>query len=116
MHVLIVEDDDFNRLLLESIIERTKHTFQSVANGLEAIHATQREHFDLIFMDIHMPIMGGIEAIQQIRQNILFKHQPIIIIITSDEMALLELDSKVTDINGFLVKPVSIAAINNFLR
>ena len=114
MHILIVDDDEFNRLLLEVIIQKTTHTFQTATNGLEAIQATQKHYFDLIFMDVHIPIMNGIETIKQIRQNSRFQ-QSIIVIVTADPTALLEIDSYTIGINGFLLKPISIKAVDSFL-
>jgi CheY-like chemotaxis protein/nitrogen-specific signal transduction histidine kinase len=66
--ILIAEDNHINQLVLK----RTLRTFgyeevDIVSNGQEALQAVQEKHYDLIFMDQHMPVMDGIEATRKIR-------------------------------------------------
>lgn len=65
--VLIVDDNDLNRKLFENLIGHL-YSFRSVKNGLEAIAATEADTYDLILMDIQMPLMDGITAMKRIRQ------------------------------------------------
>jgi PAS domain S-box-containing protein len=65
--VLVAEDNEFNTLLVLSILEEWGINTKTVVNGLLAIDALKNEKFDLILMDVQMPEMGGFEAAQIIR-------------------------------------------------
>ena len=68
-HVLIVEDNKTNQMLMMIILDNIGITYDLAQDGLEAVESfQQREHYDLIFMDENMPNMNGIEATRQIRQ------------------------------------------------
>lgn len=65
--ILIVEDNDINRELLQKILEQQGHEVSAAAGGAEAVETCRCEPFDLILMDISMPEVDGIEAIRRIR-------------------------------------------------
>ena len=66
--VLIVEDMPDNRILLQHQIQKLGARVKAVTNGLEAVSATELESFDLILMDLQMPVMGGHEAVSVMRR------------------------------------------------
>lgn len=66
LSVLIVDDEDFNRYLLKSILQKWNINVTEKVNGQEAVDICRSEHFDLIFMDVRMPVLNGLEASQQI--------------------------------------------------
>ena len=65
--VLIVDDDPTIRLLASKIVNKSGFEFRAVEDGLQALEAIVYEQFDLILMDVRMPIMNGIEATRWIR-------------------------------------------------
>lgn len=65
--ILIAEDNDTSRFLISTMLGRRGHTVTSVVNGLEAVNATKAEAFDIILLDMQMPVMDGPEAMQIIR-------------------------------------------------
>ncbi|KAA1163326.1 response regulator [Pseudoalteromonas distincta] len=67
--VLVVEDNSINRLIVTNILENSGAQVYLVDNGLECIQTVKLESFDIILMDIHMPIMDGVEATQIIRND-----------------------------------------------
>lgn len=67
LRILLAEDNPVNRLLAVRLIERRGHTVRVVQDGREAVEAWERQRFDLILMDVHMPLMGGFEATAAIR-------------------------------------------------
>jgi signal transduction histidine kinase/DNA-binding response OmpR family regulator len=67
LHVLVAEDHPINRKYLAALLERMGHAARFTENGLEALQAIQEHRFDLVLMDVHMPVMDGIEATQHIR-------------------------------------------------
>lgn len=66
-HVLVVEDNDINKIVAEEMLRNLGQRVTTVSNGQEAVHAAAAGHFDLIFMDVAMPVMDGLEAARQIR-------------------------------------------------
>lgn len=66
--ILLVDDNEDNRSLLTLYLRDTPFSIQTAANGKEAVQIFKRAHFDLVIIDIEMPIMDGYEATRQIRQ------------------------------------------------
>jgi two-component system sensor histidine kinase/response regulator len=67
--VLVAEDNPVNRKLAASILQRAGHNAILVTNGKEAVDAVKREQFDVVLMDVQMPVMGGFEATRLIREH-----------------------------------------------
>ncbi len=69
LHILLVEDSLTNRVMMQSLLQRIGHTVRTAANGAEALEQWRTETFDVILMDIQMPVMDGEEALRVIRQH-----------------------------------------------
>ena len=65
--VLVVDDDETNRLVLERVLNRLKPSIRFAADGQEAVQAFAQEAFDFVLMDLRMPRMDGFEAIRRMR-------------------------------------------------
>ncbi len=74
--ILIAEDNAINQVVIQTMLEETMAAITMVDNGKQAVDAVQKEDFDLILMDIHMPEMDGVEAHRQI--SAMKKHIPVI--------------------------------------
>lgn len=66
-HILVVEDNDVNRVLLTKTLQRLGHQVTAASGGAEAVEATVNGEFDLILMDVSMPGVDGTEACRRIR-------------------------------------------------
>ncbi len=66
---LIVDDEEYNRLLFKTILTRWKAEFSEAINGMEALEILKTERFDLLFMDARMPGIDGLKATQFIRDE-----------------------------------------------
>ncbi|PGG96807.1 hypothetical protein AJ80_09779 [Polytolypa hystricis UAMH7299] len=67
LNVLVAEDNDVNQKIANKYLKRLNHVPHLAGNGLEAVEQIQKTRFDVILMDLHMPVMGGLEAIEKIR-------------------------------------------------
>lgn len=67
--ILLVEDNPVNQTVAVKMLERAGHSITLAANGQEAVEYFDDGHFDLILMDVQMPVMGGFEATQAIRSR-----------------------------------------------
>jgi signal transduction histidine kinase len=67
--ILAVDDQALNRHVLKRLLEKSGHTVETCRNGLEAVEAVKGGHFDIIFMDVEMPEMSGVEASKVIRST-----------------------------------------------
>ncbi|KAL1917404.1 uncharacterized protein VTP21DRAFT_3797 [Calcarisporiella thermophila] len=68
LNILLAEDNEVNQKLAKRILEKVGHRVSIVSNGKLAVEAFQARRFDLILMDVQMPLMGGFEATQRIRE------------------------------------------------
>lgn len=67
LKILLVEDNPVNQTVAVKMLEKVGHTMTVASNGQEALDYFDKERFDLILMDVQMPVMGGLEATQAIR-------------------------------------------------
>ncbi len=69
LDVLLVEDNEINRLVATGLLERAGHRVCAAASGRAALAALDRDAFDLVLMDLNMPDIGGLEAIRRVRTH-----------------------------------------------
>ncbi|MES9960978.1 MAG: ATP-binding protein [Sedimenticola sp.] len=67
--ILVAEDDKINQILVEDFLARLGHEMTVVENGQEVLEAVARDQFDIILMDISMPVMDGVEATVRLRED-----------------------------------------------
>jgi signal transduction histidine kinase/DNA-binding response OmpR family regulator len=68
MHILVAEDNVVNQQVASGMLIQMGHSVRIVSNGLEVIRLLKDEQFDLIMMDVQMPILSGLEATRKIRE------------------------------------------------
>jgi signal transduction histidine kinase/DNA-binding response OmpR family regulator len=66
-HILLVEDNPDNRMLIKAYLKKTPHTMDEAENGSLAVDMYKQGNYDLVFMDVQMPVMDGHEATKLIR-------------------------------------------------
>ncbi len=76
--ILLVEDNEVNQMIAQTILEEVGLEISVANNGLEGYEAMYKDDFDLVIMDIQMPVMDGLDAAKKIREDAKFAHIPII--------------------------------------
>lgn len=102
LRILVAEDHEVNQMLFKTILEKMGYLVEPAMDGLEAVKAVSREHFDLIFMDIQMPNMNGFQATEKIRA-LGFKGP--IIAVTANAIKEEIAKSRRAGMDDFLTKP-----------
>lgn len=109
LRILLVEDHPINRLVAMTILETVGAQIETCANGREAVDAAMRVKFDVILMDLLMPVMDGLEATRTIRRSEIENGQPPVPIIMLTASALpsqVEL-AELAGCDAHLAKPVT---------
>ncbi len=102
LHILVAEDNPINMIVAGKILEKWNIQVSKAVNGAEAVELASKNNYDVILMDLQMPVMDGLSAVQLIRQ--FNKDIPIIALTaTSYETMLTDLHTK--GLNDFVQKP-----------
>ena len=107
LHILVAEDNAVNQLLAKRTLEKAGHSVVVAGNGEEALDALRHEAFDLVLMDMQMPVMDGFQATARIRQQEIEsgKHQQIVAMtahaLKGDRELCLE-----AGMDGYVTKPI----------
>ncbi len=105
--ILLVEDNEVNQLVAGRILKKAGFTVRLANNGRQAVDLVETEPFDLVLMDIQMPVLDGLSATAEIRQNPAFTDLPIVAM-TAHAMARDREKSLEAGMNDHLVKPLDI--------
>lgn len=101
LKILIAEDNDSNYSLVQHILK--SYHLTHVQNGAEAVNKVREEEFDLVLMDMKMPVMGGLEATRKIRE---FNNRIPIIALTANAFDADRISALDAGCNEFLAKPL----------
>ncbi|MCU7837654.1 MAG: response regulator [gamma proteobacterium symbiont of Taylorina sp.] len=112
--VLLVEDDRTNRLIAEKMLAKIAVDIIHAENGLEAINIFAEHDFDLVLMDMQMPVMDGVEATLEIRSKFPQNKTPIIAM-TANVLSEHKEQCFAAGMNGFLTKPVKMKLLHETL-
>jgi CheY-like chemotaxis protein len=113
--VLIADDNDANLSVLSDFLQEWQCRIFIARTGLEAIEKAKKEHPDLIFMDIQMPVMDGLEAIRRIRNEPLIRYIPIVVL-TAFATPEYQEDSLAIGADAFLSKPIQFDRLTEVLH
>lgn len=116
-HILVVDDIYANRLLLSELIRLTGNEVTLAENGEEAIEALRKSDFQLVFMDIEMPVMNGIETTKFIRSEMPAPINAVpIIALTAHNPELFFDDFSTAGFDDLITKPYSIHKIRKTIE
>ena len=100
--VLIVEDNKFNRYVIISFLKNMELTYDIAVNGKDGVYMTSNNMYRIILMDMHMPIMNGVDAIKEIVK----KSHPPIIVMTANVYNFDKENCRELGATSFISKPI----------
>ncbi len=108
LKVLVAEDNVTNQLVITKILERAGHTAIIVNNGQEALDELEKTEYDLVILDMQMPIMGGIEAAKIYNFSTTADNKSPIIILTANATIEALRECEDAGVAAYLTKPINI--------
>ncbi|MEY9094094.1 response regulator [Paenibacillus sp. RC84] len=115
LSILIVEDNPMNRKLLQTILRKRGFDPDIAEDGAVAVEAFARKAYDLIFMDIAMPNMDGLEAARRIREAAPGDTSPVIVAVTAYARKEDRVNCLASGMQDYVSKPFRIAEIEDVL-
>lgn len=106
IHILVAEDDPINVKLMKNLLSKLGSIFDIVPNGQAACNALKRNHYDVVLMDMQMPVMNGLDATKNIRKEI--NHHVPIIALTAAVMKADKEKCYQSGMNDILLKPINV--------
>ncbi len=118
LHALIVEDNATNRLILSHYLRRMGHSYDAANNGQQAIALWEEQEYDVIIMDIEMPVLDGLVATRELRrrERALGRRYTPIIALSADAMMQKRETALSVGMDSYLTKPVSLEEIEERIR
>ncbi|MBO2945536.1 response regulator [Paenibacillus sp. F411] len=114
--ILVVDDHPINRKLLVSMIDKLGFSAEMAENGREAVFLASRKAYDMIFMDLQMPVMDGLEATRLIRSSGLPGQDTIIVAMTANVMEGIQVRCLEAGMNEYISKPVKMSSVRHLLK
>jgi two-component system sensor histidine kinase/response regulator len=113
-HVLLVEDNFVNQKVAVRFLERLGCTVEVASNGAEGVEACRRRRFDIVLMDLQMPVMDGMAATRKIREWETTEHTPIVALTANAMTGDREL-CEMAGMDGYLTKPIEVERLRDIL-
>lgn len=114
--ILLAEDNALNQQVISKLLGRLGYNAVTVENGQEAVEALQRWQFDLVFMDLMMPVLDGVSATKIIRESLPPAKQPVIIALTANSSEDDINNCMAIGMNDFISKPVELQVLEKTLN
>src|SRR5690606_29485805 len=109
------EDHPVNRVYLEAVLDKLGHAAVFTQNGEEAVRAAQAEDFDIVLMDLHMPVMDGFAAARAIRALPLPRGAMPIVALTADAFQDSQERARAAGMDEMITKPAHLPQLRELL-
>jgi CheY-like chemotaxis protein len=109
MSVLLVEDHEINRKLAQIMLQRMGHQFVLASDGQQALDCLNKEHFDVVLLDVMMPVMDGLTALRIWREREIERNLPrtTVLMVTAHAMTGDRERFMAAGADGYVSKPMS---------
>jgi two-component system, sensor histidine kinase and response regulator len=116
LSILVVDDDELNQRMMRLLLKRDGHAVECVSNGLEAIQAVKSQSYDMILMDLQMPVMDGVEASRHIREWENGGGHTFIVALTASYLPQRGRELFEAGIDNYMPKPFDVEHLRNILQ
>ncbi len=116
LHILLAEDNLINQKVLMAMLSQHKHNVDLAENGKIAVQRAQKKQYDVILMDVHMPVMDGVAATQCIRENEGCNQDSLIIAFTADAIDEHAKEFIQKGFDDVIVKPVKYDVLESKIK
>jgi two-component system sensor histidine kinase RpfC len=115
LHILVAEDNLTNQKVIAKILERAGHRPHLVDNGEQALDVMEKEKFDIVLLDLHMPVMGGLETARICRFTRNGPSRPPLVALTADATQESKKACEEAGFDAYLTKPVEVKKLLELL-
>ncbi|MDK2980919.1 MAG: two-component system, sensor histidine kinase and response regulator [Chloroflexota bacterium] len=105
LNILLVEDNEINQDVIGELLRQNGAAVEIAANGKEAVAKTKEQRFNLVLMDVQMPVMDGFKATSEIRKDERFANLPIIAL-TANAQTEEKRQAEAAGMNDYITKPI----------
>lgn len=116
LRILLAEDNIVNQRLAQLMLEKLGQGADIVSDGAEAVSAATLLHYDLILMDMQMPVMDGLEATRRIRATVGTHNRPRIVAMTANVLPADRERCLSAGMDDYISKPIRLAEIVRILK
>ncbi len=116
LRILVAEDNQINQTVATMMLAKLGHRADVVANGSEALEAVHRARYDVVLMDVQMPVLDGLDATRRIRTELPADRQPHVIALTASALIEDRAACQAAGMDDYLTKPVRPADLAAALR
>ena len=116
LRILVAEDNVTNQIVIRKLLERDRHVVRIVSNGEEAVEVLLKQEFDIVLMDINMPVMNGLEATKLYRFAALGSAHVPIYALTADVTEETRRRCELSGMDGCLHKPIDQPELQEIFR
>ena len=109
LSILLAEDNTVNQIVAKKMLKKLGYQADVAANGIEVLQALERQHYDVVFMDVQMPEMDGLDATKAIRQR--WQKGPKIIAMTASALKGDREMCLAAGMDGYISKPTKMEAL-----
>jgi|SRR3990172_963031 len=115
LKILVVDDDLLNQQLMQILLTREGYQVEVASNGLEAFDAIKRQRFDIVFMDLRMPVMDGMQTSRCIREWENGSQHTFIVALTASSLPDERQGLFEAGIDNYIAKPFEVEHIQRML-
>jgi len=116
LSILVVDDDELNQRMMRLLLKRDGHLVECVSNGLEALNVVKSKSFDMVLMDLQMPVMEGVEASRHIREWEGANGHTFIVALTASYLPERGQELFEAGIDNYMAKPFDVEHLRHILQ
>jgi CheY-like chemotaxis protein len=116
LRILVVDDDLLSQQLMQILLKQEGHHVEVASNGLEAFDVIKLQQFDIVFMDLNMPVMDGRQASRRIREWENGVRRTFIVALTASYLPDERQGLREAGMDNYIAKPFEVQHIQQLLR